>query len=338
MQKIQFFRTIGPAAFTLAAVVLAAQTPPVPTQAPSPVHHERPEDSIFRTVPLKGGVYALFGRGGNVAFSVGPEYVIVVDSQYADVAPGILRQISKVTDKPVRFLVNTHHHGDHTGGNATFKPVAVIVAHENVRRRMLASPDELIANLPARIDAARTQGDAARVKMFEDQLAAARAVKVEGVPAPVLTYETGIKLHIGGETLRVVHTAPAHTDGDSFVYFEKSNTLHMGDLFFNKVVPFIDTASGGSASGYLSAIDQAIAAVPADATVVPGHGEITDIAGLKAFRQYIADVIASAQAAKSSGKTKDQYLAEVDLPAYKDFNGYAQRFKSNASAAWDGLK
>jgi glyoxylase-like metal-dependent hydrolase (beta-lactamase superfamily II) len=301
-------------------------------------HHERPEDAIFKTHALRGGVYALSGRGGTVGFVVGPEYAIVVDSQYKDIAPGILRQIAKVTDKPVRFLVNTHHHGDHTGGNDAFKPVSVIVAHENVRKRMLRSPEDLKRDLPGRIEAAKAAGQADRVKQLEDALAAAKAVKMEEIAAPIVTFDAGVKLHLGGETLHVVHTPPAHTDGDSFVFFEKANVLHMGDLLFNKWIPFIDTGSGGSAAGYLEAHDRAIAYVPADAIVIPGHGEVTDIAGLKAARQYIADLIAAAQGAKSAGKTKEQFLAEVDLPAYRDYNGYKDRFKSNAAAAWDGLK
>lgn len=308
-----------------------------PVQSPA-AHHERPEDAIFKTTALRGAVYALAGRGGNVGFVVGPEYAIVIDSQFKDIAPGILRQVAKVTDKPVRFLVNTHHHGDHTGGNDAFKPVSVIVAHENVRKRMLQSPEDLKRDLPGRIEAARAAGQAERVKQLEEALVAARAVKIEEIAAPILTFETGVKLHIGGETLHVVHTPPAHTDGDSFVFFEKANVLHMGDLFFNRVIPFIDTISGGSAAGYVQAIDLAIAYVPADAIVIPGHGEVTDVAGLKAARQYIVDLIGAAKTAKAAGRTRDQFLAEVDLPAYKEYSGYKERFKANATAAFDGLK
>lgn len=331
---------------SLALVLLAAASTPAlahdPVQAAAAAaqgHHDRPEDAIFKTSPLRGGVYALYGRGGNVGFVVGPEYAIVVDSQFKDVAPGILRQVAKVTDKPVRFLVNTHHHGDHTGGNDAFRPISVIVAHENVRRRMLRAPGDVIRDMPGRIEAAKKAGQPAdRVKAMEDQLAAAQAVRIEEIAAPIVTFDAAVKLHIGGETLHVIHTAPAHTDGDSFVWFEKANVLHMGDLFFNRMIPFIDTNSGGSAAGYLAALDQAIAYVPADATVIPGHGDVTDVAGLKAFRQYIADLLDSAKAAKAAGKTKEQYLAEVDLPAYRDFSGYKERFKTNATAAWDGLK
>jgi len=109
----------------------------------------------------------------------------------------------------------------------------------------------------------------------------------------------------------------------------------MGDDFFNKIIPFIDTSSGGSARGYLAALDKVLARVPAGATVIPGHGEVTDIAGLKAFRQYIADVVDAAQKARSAGKTREDFLKDVDLPAYKDYSGYKDRFKANAAAAYD---
>jgi glyoxylase-like metal-dependent hydrolase (beta-lactamase superfamily II) len=128
---------------------------------------------------------------------------------------------------------------------------------------------------------------------------------------------------------------PAHTDGDAVIYFEKANVLHMGDDFFNKVIPFIDVAHGGSVEGYLVALDRVIGKVPANLTIIPGHGEVTDVAGLKAFRQYIADVLDAARKAKAAGTSKDDFLKQVDIAPGKDFSGDADRFKSNAAAAWD---
>ena len=137
-----------------------------------------------------GGGNSIYGRGGNVGFVVGPEYAIVIDSQFKDIAPGILRQVAKVTDKPVKFLVNTHHHGDHTGGNDAFKPISVIVAHENVRRRMLRAPEDLIRDMPGRIEAAKKAAQPAdRIKAMEDQLAAAKAVRIEEIAAPIVTFD-----------------------------------------------------------------------------------------------------------------------------------------------------
>jgi glyoxylase-like metal-dependent hydrolase (beta-lactamase superfamily II) len=140
---------------------------------------------------------------------------------------------------------------------------------------------------------------------------------------------------MGGETINVWHTPPAHTDGDGVVYFEKANVLHMGDVFFNKVVPFIDIAGGGSVLGYLTAHDAVIGRVPANVTIIPGHGEVTDLAGLRVMRQYIFDILAAARKAKTAGKSKEDFLKEVDLPAYKDYRGYADRFKDNCAAAYD---
>jgi glyoxylase-like metal-dependent hydrolase (beta-lactamase superfamily II) len=320
----------------LTAPVLA-QAPRTPTP-PGADHHETtpaaPADP-FRLKPLSGGVYALYGRGGNVGFFVGPEAVLVIDSQFKDLAPGIVAQIKKVSDKPIKFLLNTHHHGDHVGGNEVFKQFAMIVAHDNVRTRMLSSPADIQRDYPAQLEAAKKSGNEQMVKFFTDQIAWAKTVRVEDIPAPVMTFDSALKIHMGDETIDVWHLPPAHTDGDSVVYFEKAKVLHMGDDFFNQVIPFIDVSSGGSARGYLAAIDKAISKVPADATVIPGHGEVTDVNGLKAFRKYIADVVDAAAKARASGKSKEDFLKEVDLPAYNSFSGYKDRFKTNAAAAWD---
>jgi glyoxylase-like metal-dependent hydrolase (beta-lactamase superfamily II) len=277
----------------------------------------------------------LYGRGGNIGFFVGPEAVLVIDSQFKEIAPGIVEQIKKVSDKPIKFLLNTHHHGDHVGGNEVFRQFAMIVAHDNVRKRMLTSPADIQRDYPAMLEAAKKAGNEQSAKMLSDMIEWAKKVKVEEIPAPVMTFDSELRIHMGDETIQVWHLPPAHTDGDSVVYFEKAKVLHMGDDFFNKVIPFIDVKSGGSVKGYLLALDKVIAKVPADATVIPGHGEVSDVAGLKAFRQYIADVLDVAQKAKAAGKSKEDFLKDVDLPAYKDFNGYKDRFKANASSAYD---
>jgi cyclase len=310
-------------------------------QAPTPTpaqHHERAPNDPFRLQALAGGVHALYGEGGNVGFLVGPDAVLVVDSQYLRMAPGIVKKIATVTDKPIKYLVNTHHHGDHVGGNATFRPIAVILAHHNVRRRMLASPQDILRDFPQRVADARKAGDEARAKSMEEQIEWAKKVTVEEIPAPVLTFESEVRVHLGGETIHIFHTPPAHTDGDAVVYFEKANVLHMGDLFFHKFIPFIDVGGGGSPRGYLAALDQVIGRVPPNVTIIPGHGEVTDLAGLKAFRQYIAEIIDLAQKAKLAGKSKADFLKETDLPAYKAYNGYERRFKDNLASAYDEAK
>ena len=315
----------------------ARQAAPAPKATPSPAaeHHDRSPQDIFRVKPLSGGVHALYGRGGNIGFFVGPDAVLVIDSQFKDIAPGIVGEIKKVSDKPIKFLLNTHHHGDHVGGNEVFKQFAMIVAHDNVRKRMLTSPADIQRDYPAMLEAAKKAGNEQSVKTLSDMIEWAKKVKVEEIPAPVMTFDSELRIHMGDETIQVWHLPPAHTDGDSVVYFEKAKVLHMGDDLFNKIIPFIDVKSGGSVKGYLLALDKVIAKVPAEATVIPGHGEVTDVAGIKAFRQYIADVLDAAQKAKAAGKSKEDFLKDVDLPAYKDFNGYKDRFKANAASAFD---
>jgi len=321
-------------AILLASSTLLAQAPRTPTPAGADHHDAAPADP-FRLKPLPGNVYALYGRGGNIGFFVGPEAVLVVDSQFKDLAPGIVAQIKKVSDKPIKFLLNTHHHGDHVGGNEVFKQFAMIVAHDNVRTRMLASPADIQRNYPQLLEDAKKGGNEQMVKFFTDQIAWAKTVRLEDIAAPVMTFDSGLTIHMGDETIHVWHLPPAHTDGDSVVFFEKAKVLHMGDDFFNQVIPFIDVASGGSVKGYLAALDKAMSKVPADVTVIPGHGEVTDVNGLKVFRQYIADVLDAATKARAAGKSKEDFVKDVDLPAYKAWNGYKDRFKANAGSAWD---
>lgn len=324
-------------AVLVASSAALAQAPRTPTPAGADHHAAAPADP-FRLKPLPGNVYALYGRGGNIGFFVGPDAVLVIDSQFKDLAPGIVAQIKKVSDKPIKFLLNTHHHGDHVGGNEVFKQFAMIIAHDNVRSRMLSSPTDIQRDYPKQLEEAKKAGNEQMVKFFSDQIAWAKTVRVEEIPAPMMTFDSALKIHMGDETIDVWHLPPAHTDGDSVVYFEKAKVLHMGDDFFNQVIPFIDTASGGSARGYLAAIDKAISKVPADATVIPGHGEVTDVSGLKAFRQYIADVNDAAAKARAAGKSKEDFVRDLDLPAYKAWNGYKERLKTNAAAAWDEAK
>src|SRR5712692_2355934 len=258
------------AVFALAGAVagsmaVSAQSSPAPTQTPtSAEHHDRKPEDIFRVKPLSGGVYALYGRGGNVGFFVGPDAVLVIDSEFKDIAPGIVEQIKKVSDKPIKFLINTHHHGDHVGGNEIFRAFAMILAHDNVRMRMLADPANILRDYPARLEEAKKNGNDPQVRFLSDQIEWAKKVKVEEIPAPIVTYDSELRIHIGEETIQIWHLPPAHTDGDSVVYFEKAKVLHMGDDFFHKVIPFIDVSSGGSVRGYLVALDKVIARVPAD--------------------------------------------------------------------------
>jgi cyclase len=241
-----------------------------------------------------------------------------------------------VTDKPIKYLINTHHHGDHVGGNDAFRDIAVIVAHDNVRKRMLASPAAILAEYPAQLEAARKAGNETRAASLAEQIEWAKKVKVEEIAAPVLTFASELTIHVGEETVHVWHTPPAHTDGDSVVYFEKANVVHMGDLFFERTIPFIDVAGGGSVKGYLAALDLVASRLRPNTIVIPGHGEVTDMMmGLRRFRHYFAELRDLVLAAHAAGKSKEEFLKTAELPAYSRDKGYADRFKDNAAAAFD---
>ena len=337
MRTRKFAVALALCATMLSSRLAGRQATPSPKAMPSPSagHHDRPPQEVFRVKPLSGNVYALYGRGGNVGFFIGPDAVLVIDSEFKDIAPGIVAEIKKVSDKPIKFLLNTHHHGDPVGGNEVFKQFPMIVAHDNVRKRMLSSPADILRDYPARLESAKKAGNEQMAKFLADQIEWAKKVRVEEIAAPIMTFDSGLKIHMGDETIQVWHLPPAHTDGDSVVYFEKAKVLHMGDDFFNRVIPFIDIQGGGSVGGYLMALDIVTARIASEVAIIPGHGEISDLSGLKSFRQYIVDLMDAAQKAKSAGKSKEDFVKEVELPAYKSFEGYPDRFRGNAGAAYD---
>jgi glyoxylase-like metal-dependent hydrolase (beta-lactamase superfamily II) len=307
----------------------------------------------FKLQKLNGDVYALAGRGGNVGFAVTAEGVVVIDDQFVDLAPGIAEQIKSVTSQPVRFLINTHHHGDHTGGNAFFIKMATIVAHENVRKHMLAQPQETIENSTRRIKAledriAKLQKESPtseelprlnqQLEAARKGLASARAIKISEIPAPNLTFNREVRMYLGATEVQVFHVKRGHTDGDSVIYFPAEKVLHMGDLFFNKVIPFIDRAHGASTAEWIETIDAVVARVDPATKVIPGHGEVTSVDALKAFKQYFQDLRAAVKKAVDFGMSREQALKEVKLPQYSGYSNYEQRFATNVGAVYDEMK
>jgi glyoxylase-like metal-dependent hydrolase (beta-lactamase superfamily II) len=301
-------------------------------------HHDQNPNDPFRLQKLTDSLYVLYGRGGNIGFLIGPESVLVVDSQYRNLAPGIIEKIKSVTDKPIRYLINTHHHPDHVGGNESFLPFALILAHDNVRKRMLESPAVIMKEYPAELEKAEKEGNQKAIDFYKEQIEWAKKIRVEEIAAPFLTFDSEFRIYLGQEKVEVWHAPPAHTDGDAVVYFEKEKVIHMGDLLFNKVIPFIDIEGGGSVRGYIATYDKLLSRLPADITAIAGHGETTNLAGLKVFRQYIQDLLDLASKAHAQGKSKEQFVKEADLPAYKDWDGYKDRFQENAASAYDETK
>ncbi len=255
-----------------------------------------------RTTPLARGVYMLQGAGGNIGLSVGDDAAFVVDDQFAPLTPKILAAIAALTPKPVRFVVNTHWHFDHTGGNENLgKAGAVIVAHDNVRRRM--STEQFIQALNRREPAAPKGA------------------------LPVVTFTDAVTFHINGDSVTATKMPPAHTDGDAVVHFVKANVVHMGDVFHNAGLPFVDRSSGGSINGVISTADVVLGIANAETKIIPGHGPLADRARLKAWRDALFASRDRVRAEIAAGKTIEQVLAANLTAAYaKDWPGGHERF------------
>jgi glyoxylase-like metal-dependent hydrolase (beta-lactamase superfamily II) len=238
----------------------------------------------IRTLPAGKGVYMLMGQGGNIALSVGKDAAFLVDDQFAPLSEKILAAVKAVTDRPVRFLVNTHWHGDHTGGNENLANAGVIiVAHDNVRTRMSS-----------------------------EQFIAAFNSKVEPSPAkalPMVTFMDGVAFHLNDDDIHVVHVPPAHTDGDAIIHFSAGNVIHMGDTFFNGRYPFIDLSSGGSFEGVIGAVNAALPYVNDSTRIIPGHGALAGRAELIAYRDVLVKIRDRVAALIKQGKTKEQVVA-----------------------------
>jgi len=240
---------------------------------------------------VKDGVYMLTGRGGNVGLSVGKDGAFLIDDQYAPLSDKILAAVKTVTADPVRFVVNTHWHGDHTGGNENMgKAGALLVAHENVRKRMST-----------------------------EQFSAIWQRTTPPSPAgalPVVTFAEGVSFHWNGEEIRVYHVPPAHTDGDAIVQFVKADVVHMGDCFFNGGYPFIDTSSGGRVDGVIAAADRVLAGTSAATRIIPGHGPVATKAELQAYRDVVKAIRDRIAKLKAEGKSVDDVLAAKPTAEY----------------------
>jgi cyclase len=250
----------------------------------------------IQTDKLSDSVYMMTGSGGNLGVSVGEDGVFLIDSQFAPLTPKIQAAIAKLSAKPVRFLLNTHWHFDHTGGNENLGNAgAVIIAQENVRKRL--STEGFIAFLGM-----KTKPEAR-------------------IALPVVTFARDVSFHLNGEEIRAFHAPRAHTDGDTIVHFTKSDVIHTGDTFFNKLYPFIDTSSGGSVAGVLSATDRVLKMAGDKTKIIPGHGPLGNKADLKAYRDMLASVSGRVASQIKQGKKLEEVQASKPTAQYDEVWG-----------------
>ena len=258
------------------------------TAAAEPAQVEAPAASGPEVVEVAPGISMLMGNGGNIGLLSGDDGAFVIDDQYPDSASGNLAAIERIAGEAPRFLVNTHWHGDHSGGNAAFAGAgATIFAHENARARITG---ELV-----------TQGFAAGF------------VQPDPVGWPVVTFADGVTFHLNGQTIEVFKVPSAHTDGDSFIHFREANVLHMGDVFFNGAFPVIDLGSGGSVLGYLVAQRRALDLVGPDTKIIPGHGPLGTKADLEKMHELVEQTIAAVKVHIDAGDTLEETLAANPL-------------------------
>lgn len=244
-----------------------------------------------RSQKVTEGLYMLQGAGGNIGVSIGDDAVFVVDDQYAPLTPKILAAIAQLTNKPVRFVVNTHWHGDHSGGNEGMgKAGALLVAHDNVRRRM--SSEQVLEFFQRTVPASPTGA------------------------LPVVTFSDTVTFHINGDDVQVFHVANAHTDGDAFIVWRKANVVHTGDVYFATGYPFIDLSSGGSIDGVIAAMDRLLALGDANTKVIPGHGPLSDFAAAREYRAMLQAVRDRVSQQKAAGQTLAQVVAAHPSAAF----------------------
>jgi glyoxylase-like metal-dependent hydrolase (beta-lactamase superfamily II) len=253
----------------------------------------------IETQEVADGVYMLVGQGGNIGVSIGEDGVFVIDDQFAPLTEKILAAIAALTPQPVRFVFNTHWHGDHTGGNENMGEAgALIVAHANVRRRM--SVEQVLERIgrPATTTPASPEG-----------------------ALPVITFTEDVAFHINGDRLHAFHVSNAHTDGDAIVHLEGANVVHMGDTFFQGRFPFIDSASGGSIDGLIDAVGEALAVMNSETRIIPGHGPLSGREDLRSYGDALVTMRAAVAELVHQGMPLEQIQAARPIQAQAEALG-----------------
>ena len=265
---------------------------------PSILAQQDPDKVRVHIAKVAGNVYLLTGDGGNIVADIGDDGIVLVDDEWAPLADKIQAALKTISDKPIRFVINTHYHADHTDGNKYFQKQAPVIAHDNVRKRLESSGE--VGNRGSFVFAASPQP--------RDVL-------------PILTFDHNLTIHLNDEDIQVMHLPNGHTDGDSIVLFKKSNVVDMGDDFLRIGFPFIDLSSGGSVRGLIDVLEDVIAHLPSDVIVIPGHGPVSHIDDMRTCVRMLKDTRAAVEQGIKQGKTLGQLKEEKVLEPWKDWSG-----------------
>jgi len=238
----------------------------------------------IKATKVSGNVYMLEGSGGNIGVSVGPDGILIVDDQFAPLADKIKAALKTLGEGKLKFVLNTHYHGDHTGGNVVFGPDAPIIAQTNVRKRLSEEQKSRFFN--------RTTPPSPKEAL------------------PVITFDQAVSVFFNGEEIKVIHFPHGHTDGDSVIFFTGSNVVHMGDDFFAGRFPVVDLEAGGDVEGLAKNVGDIISKLPAGVKIIPGHGPLSDVEGLKQFHRMLVETTDIVRKKMKAGKTLEQIKAE----------------------------
>lgn len=275
--KSRFFLSLCLALFTLAVSVRA---------------QGQFDDVEIKATKVAGNVYMLKGAGGNIGVSVGEDGIFMIDDQFAELADKIKVKLSELNQGELKFILNTHHHGDHTGSNGIFGSEATVISHDNVRKHL----------------STRKTVDGEVVEPKPEEL------------WPIMTFGSSLTLHFNGEEIKVIHAPGVHTDGDAVIHFTGSNVLHAGDLLFSGLFPYVDLASGGRVQSLIAYVEKLLNELPTDIKIIPGHGPLSDYSSLKTYHEMLIETTAFIREGMENGQSPDELKTRGVPDKWKDWS------------------
>ena len=300
---------------------------------------------------IAADLYLLVGKGGNGAFLLSPGGVLVVDSKNdPPTASEIVQEVQKLTSAQVRYLINTHYHGDHTHGNQVFSSLATIISHNNTRDNIIKfdlprNKEYRTSRLPkllgeqeakvAQLEAHSSPQLQEERRRLEELTRTAEELEQLRITLPTLTFETRCTIYLDDYKVELLYLGAGHTNGDVLVYFPQQKVIHLGDLLFHQIIPYIDVAAGADTAHWIEILNQ-VKGMEVD-TVIPGHGELTDKAGLQEFINYLSDLRQEVKKFIDQGKTLEETKENLRLPKYSHFGGYNSRLSGNVEAVYREL-